>query len=220
MTLIRYEIRDRCRKQLTKYLLRAISMVPPLNLPLVLDMGCGTGVPSIALSQHLNCKIHAVDADRKAVEHFRRKITELNLSERIILYEQSVFKMNFPDNYFDLVIAEGLLNVIGFKTGLSLAGKYMKEGGYFIIHDAYQDHNSKQALIQKLGYALIGSFVLDEQVWWNEYYHCLEMHLQNLGEDAESGRFNDDRREIEQYRERPGLFRSIYYVLLRPELNT
>jgi SAM-dependent methyltransferase len=207
------EIRDRCRQNLIRYLLRAISYLPDLDHPLVLDMGCGSGVPSLTLAEHLDSTIYAVDDDEKVIDHLRKKIKRLKLSEKIVVIRQSVFEMTFTEGHFDLVIAEGLLNVIGFKQGLALAAKYLKAGGHFILHDEYRDHEKKLQIFPKRGLTLTGSFLLDEQVWWKEYYQCLESHLQGLDQNIVSKEFGNELREMAQYRKNPGLFRSVYYIL-------
>jgi len=213
MTPETLEIRDRCRQNLIGYLKKAISFLPELYHPLILDMGCGTGVPAIALAEHTGGTIYAVDNNEQVIEHLKKKIESLGLAERIVVYQHSVFQMAFPEDHFDLVIAEGLLNVIGFKPGIALAGNFLKDGGYFIIHDEYRDQKRKLNMLQKNGYTLIGSVVLDEQVWWNEYYQCLEFQLQNFDNEIVIKRFGDEFREIAQYKQQPGLFRSAYYIL-------
>ena len=39
MNLNPYTIRDRCRRNLNKYTLRAFSLIPQIEKPLILDMG-------------------------------------------------------------------------------------------------------------------------------------------------------------------------------------
>ena len=42
----RFEIRDRCRRNLNRYTLRAFSLIPVPADPYILDVGCGSGVPT------------------------------------------------------------------------------------------------------------------------------------------------------------------------------
>jgi predicted RNA methylase len=68
-----YEIRDNCRKNLNKYTLRAFSLIPKIENPLILDMGCGTGVPTLALMEACNCSMYAVDVDNLSLLWLFRK---------------------------------------------------------------------------------------------------------------------------------------------------
>ena len=49
-----FDIKDKCRKGLLKYLSKAISIIPAIEGPLILDVGCGSGVPTLALAEIFN----------------------------------------------------------------------------------------------------------------------------------------------------------------------
>lgn len=219
MNLQPFEIKDNCRQHLTKYLIQAISILPNKNNSLILDVGCGTGVPTLALSSEFENVIFAVDNNEANYKCLKEKIETLNLSNRIIPIQKSVFEMDFTENIFDIVIAEGLLNVIGFETGLSIVDKYVKENGYFIIHDEYKNHEEKLKLIQKHNYMVINSFVLDENIWWNEYYKHIEYQLLKIDRNVVVTIFSNELNEIELYKKQSDLFRSIYYILKKNRLN-
>lgn len=62
-----FNIKDNCRKNLLKYLLKAISTIPAIENPLILDVGCGCGVPTLALAENYDGNIIAVDIDAKSI---------------------------------------------------------------------------------------------------------------------------------------------------------
>jgi ubiquinone/menaquinone biosynthesis C-methylase UbiE len=207
------KIKDTCRGNLTSYLIQAISVLPRLNNPLILDMGCGSGVPTLILAQHFNSTIYAVDTDETALEYLEEKIAGLNLGDRIIVMHRSVYDLDFAAQHFDMIVAEGLLNMTGFDAGLSLADRFIKDDGYFIIHDEYAHPDEKEEIIRRSGYRLIHSFILDEQVWWKDYIQCLEKKLGSLDQKTRSVLFKNEMNEIRLYKEQPLSFRSIYYIL-------
>ncbi len=45
-----FKIKDNCRKGLLKYLKKAISIIPTIKNPEILDAGCGSGVPTLMTS--------------------------------------------------------------------------------------------------------------------------------------------------------------------------
>ena len=73
MNLNAYEIRDKCRRNLNKYTIKAFLSIPKIDNPLILDMGCGTGVPTLALGEICNGNIYAVDSDNSCLFWFKEK---------------------------------------------------------------------------------------------------------------------------------------------------
>ncbi len=204
-----YEIRDRCRRNLNKYTVEAFSLIPPIDKPLILDMGCGTGVPALALTKISNGRIYAVDSDDSCLLWLEEKVKALNCADRIKVIHASAFDENLFDEKFDIILAEGLLNVIGFETGLPVLIKHLKDIGYLIIHDEFKSAREKRALFKKYNLEMLSSFVLDENVWRDAYYRCLEK-LISKGDD---GLFEKERYEIMEFKKNPEILRSRYYVL-------
>jgi len=61
-----YKIKDNCRAGLLKYLSQAVTLLPKINDPKVLDIWCGTGVPTIWLAENYGGAITANDTDQAA----------------------------------------------------------------------------------------------------------------------------------------------------------
>lgn len=207
------EIKDICRKGLIKYLLKAVSLIPHIEKPLILDIGCGSGIPTLALADIYDGIIYAVDSDKTALTRLEEKIKSLNLSDKIITIHSSVFNIKFIEKKFDIVLAEGLLNEIGFKKGLSIINRNIKEKGYCIIHDEYSDHKNKIKIFKKNNYKLIDSFTLNEDIWWNDYCQCLEKKITSYNDKNISKLFKIELQEIQLYKKNPEKFRSIYYII-------
>jgi cyclopropane fatty-acyl-phospholipid synthase-like methyltransferase len=47
-----YKIKDKSRKGLLKYMVKAFSLIPLSHSPKILDIGCGTGVPTIWVAEN------------------------------------------------------------------------------------------------------------------------------------------------------------------------
>lgn len=207
------EIKDTCRKGLIKYLLKALSNIPQLEKPLILDIGCGTGVPTIAMADIYTGKIYAVDSDKKSLSHLKEKTDRLNLFSRITVIHSSVFDLKFTNIKFDIVLAEGLLNIIGFENGLQIVSRYIKDDGYFVIHDEIKNHNKKLKIIERNQYKLLDSFELNEDIWWKDYYDELERKITAFSDKNIRDLFKRELDEIEMYKKNPARFRSMYYIL-------
>lgn len=215
MTSDYYKIKDGARKGLLNYMAKVFSDVPTRENPVILDIGCGTGVPTIWLAENYGGNITAIDTDKDALEWLEAKIIENGLEDQILLKNISFFDLEAEPCSFDLVLAEGFLNVVGFERGFVRVIGLMKKGGYFVIHDEYSDHDVKCEFIRQQGCALIGSVLLDEKVWWDDYYGPLEERINSLDSGGKKHGFKSDLKEIELYKQDPLLFRSVYYIVRR-----
>ena len=114
MTAEYYRIIDACRRGLLTYLERVITQIPLKENISVLDAGCGTGVPTLFLAGQLNCKITALDTDKKALDFLKEKAEHAGMGYRVKIINNSATDHHFEESSFDIILAEGLLNIIGF----------------------------------------------------------------------------------------------------------
>jgi ubiquinone/menaquinone biosynthesis C-methylase UbiE len=127
--------KDRVRKCLLKYTRRAFRMLPKLDKPLILDIGCGSGMPTMELARLSDGEIVGLDIDQSLLDVLRRNIEKAGLSDRVKVINCSFFDMEFPDGGFDIIWAEGSINVIGFKRGLQQWKRFLKPNGFMVAHD-------------------------------------------------------------------------------------
>jgi hypothetical protein len=121
------------------------------------------------------------------------------------LLNLSKFKLKF-----NIILAEGVLNVVGFDRGLRILLENLKNPGYLIIHDEYQNDSQKRMRFNKNQLDLVASFKLDKNIWWNEYYSCLEKKIDEIGNNS---LFHKEINEINEYKINSEKFESIFYVL-------
>jgi hypothetical protein len=86
----------------------------------------------------------------------------------------------------------------------------LKRGGHLLLHDEWNTGSRKKEIFAARGLKLVDSFYLGEDVWWNEYYKCLE---KKIGSSGRNDLFRQELTEISQYHAHPERFRSIYYIL-------
>jgi cyclopropane fatty-acyl-phospholipid synthase-like methyltransferase len=208
-----FQIRDRCRQGLLKYLAEAFDLVPEGGDREILDLGSGTGVPTMWVAEHLQGNIVALDSDCDALEWLELKCMKAGLSERIVTLCSSFNDHDFGERQFDIIIAEGFFNVIGFHDGFSRVIRLLKPGGYMIIHDDSSDQEAKKNLFDRNGCKLLRLKLLDEKVWWNDYYSRLETEINSPGNSHLRSYFHGDIAEIELYKNDPSQFMSVYYLV-------
>ena len=205
-----YAIRDACRARLVPYTLRALAAIPLGTEPSLLDAGCGTGVPTLAVARVCGGRIDAVDTDAAQISWLQTKVNAAGMAATVRAICGSITDTALCPGPYDAVIAEGLLNVIGTERGLRLLVDRTRHGGHLLIHDEYANDAYKRALFSSMGLALVYTAVLDPSVWWEEYYSCLDDRIRT-GHDPNW--YQAERDEIAAYRRHPDACASIYYVL-------
>ena len=212
--------KDRIRKRLLKYTRKAFRMLPQLDKPRILDIGCGSGVPTMELARLSSGEIIGIDIDQDMLDALRGKIEKAGLSDRVKVINRSLFDMEFPDESFDVIWAEGSINVIGFKKGLQEWRRLLKPGGFMVVHDERGNVEEKLEQISSCGYGLLGYFELDEKMWWTEYFAPLEklvLETQAKYPDAPGvlEAVHSAQREIDMFKKSPDLNSSVCFVMKR-----
>ena len=190
--------RDQFRKNLLKYTRQAFEAIPVSEKPLILDLGCGSGVQTIELAKLSGGHVSAVDIDPFALEKVRLKAVEENLESQIDILQESIKDLSFLRQKFDIIWAEGSIYVVGFESGLTEWRKHLVSGGHLAIHDDARNTPQKLRLISKCGYEVTSYFEISYQVWWEEYYQPLELYIDELLNTDVS--YYNIRNEIKQFK--------------------
>ncbi|MCK4567850.1 MAG: class I SAM-dependent methyltransferase, partial [Candidatus Thorarchaeota archaeon] len=66
------EIRDSLRINLLEFARTAFKILPPMDNPSILDIGCGSGIQTIELAKMCNGHITAIDIDVPALALLQR----------------------------------------------------------------------------------------------------------------------------------------------------
>jgi len=172
--------KDLLRKSLVKYMRKAFHMLPGLDKPHILDIGCGSGVPTIELARLSDGQITGLDIDQHLLDRLISKIEEAGLSDRVKAVKGSMFDMDFASESFDVIWAEGSISAIGFKKGLEEWRRFLKPDGFLVVHDEAGEITDKLELINDCDYELIDYFTISEDTWWTEYYAPLEQKIDEM----------------------------------------
>ena len=147
-----HETTSLCIKNLEKY------VKPNDN---VIDVGCGSGILSIAASYLTDGSLKAVDLDKLAVNVSRENFALNNLKNRIEVEEASL--LTKETKKYDVIVANILAHII--ELMLEDAYKLLEDGGYFITSGIIKD--KKDELLEKM---LKQGFKLVEETSDNEWY--------------------------------------------------
>ena len=147
-----HETTSLCIKNLEKY------VKPHDN---IIDVGCGSGILSIAASYLTDGEIKAVDLDKLAVDVSRENFALNNLENRITVEEASL--LTKETKKYNVIVANILAHII--ELMLDGAYKLLEDGGYYITSGIIKD--KKDELLEKM---LKRGFKLVEETSDNEWY--------------------------------------------------
>lgn len=212
------EIKHKCRSNFNEYLRKALGCINHTKQMNALDIGCGTGVSVLEIAKRTNWQIIAVEPDEHCLLFLNNKIQELNLIDKVETVHGSIEEVQFPGKKFDVILAEGLFNIIGFDKGFTTCSYYLKNNGFMIIHDELKDRENKLKIFSDKGFNLITSFILNEKIWWDKYYSCMEKQIHEFERVKQQIHdtkkyFGHEKAEIEMYKVNPLNFQSVYYVV-------
>ncbi len=172
--------RDIFRKNFLEFTRKAFHLIPTMDYPHILDIGCGSGVQTIELAMQCNGNFVAIDINEQDLAKLRYHVNVRKLTHRIQVLNCSFRDMEFPDGAFDIIWAEGIGGFITIESSLKDWKRLIKPKGFLVLHDEARKLSSKLDVVTKYGYSLKGHFLLPEDSWWKRYYEPLENKLISL----------------------------------------
>jgi len=199
-------------------------MLPKLDNPRILDVGCGSGVPTMELARLSNGEIIGLDIDQSALDILTKKTIRAGLSDRVKTTNHSVLNMEFAKESFDIIWSEGCIHVVGFEKGLREWRRFLKPNGYMVVHDGQDNIDEKLEQISSYGYKLLGHFLLSVDTWWVEYFVPLKKlvaeTLAKYGDDPKIlEAVGSSQREIDRFKENPERNGSVFFIMRRDDIN-
>lgn len=209
---------DHFRERLLKYTRQAYQCLPKIEKPRILDVGCGSGLPTIELASLSDGEIVGIDINQSRLDKLNRRIKEGGLSNRVRTMKLSLLDIAFPDESFDIIWAEGATWIIGFEKGLKEWKRLLKTKGFLVVHDEIEIVSSKLKKIKSYGYKLINHFKLPEDVWWTEYFKPLEKRMEKLCTKYKNNSealkiLNKFQNDINMFKRNPKKHRSAFYIM-------
>ena len=210
--------KDHLREGLVKYTRKAFQIVPKRPMPRILDIGCGSGIPTMELAKSSDGEITAIDTSQTALDRLASKINKAGLTNRVKTEKRSMLNMDFPKESFDIIWAEGSISVIGFERGIKEWRRFLKTGGFLVVHDDLGNLTEKREQISQCGYELVDHFILSEDIWWNEYYAPLEKRFNEIrakhaGDKKTIAVLENDQLEIDAFKRDHKRYRSVFFVM-------
>lgn len=226
---------------LTKRALHLLPDLPPE--PVVLDLGCGPGVQTLALARELGVPITAVDVYQPFLDRLDKAAREAGLDHLITTRAGSMDELPEAEGSVDLIWSEGAIFILGFEEGLKTWRPVLKTNGLVMASEVtwltgspspepvefwsasyplITDIQSNLARAEKAGFEPIAHFSFPSSDWFPDFADPLaarldELEAQGISDPDLAETVRDSRREIEVYREFGDEFGYVYYVLRKLE---
>lgn len=157
----------------------------------IADIGCGTGASTVVLARELDAHVTAVDFVPGFLSRLEAAASRAGVTDRIATLEASMDALPFERAQFDAIWSEGAIYNMGFAAGVEAWREYLKPDGILAVSELtwltghrppelqthwkteYPEVNTaagKLAVLEGLGFAPIGYFVLPEHCWLDNYY--------------------------------------------------
>jgi SAM-dependent methyltransferase len=222
---------------------QAFQMLPKVDGPEILDVGCGQGGPTLELARLSGGQVTGLDIDQAALDALARRAGEERLSDRLQVVLGSMRNMESADESFDVICSEGSMWILGFERALGEWRRLVRPCGFLVVHKmawlrpdppseirscwqlAYPGIRTVAEYVEQVpehGYDLVGHFVLPEDFWWADY--CARM-LARLGElrkkyaehQAAQKVLDQEQRAADLYQKHTKWYGSMFLVMQRDE---
>jgi len=208
---------EQLREIFLKYTREAFQMLPKLDKPCILDIGCGTGIPTIELTRLSSGEVIGIDIDQDALEKLNKKIEMKGLSARVSTINCSLYKTDLPDKHFDILWDEGVIHILDLKKSLKECSRLLKPNGFLVMGEMIKWIKDKFGVFSNFGFKLINQVLLPEKCWWIEYYKPLEKRIQELRKKYPRSqnleKLRQYEREVEMVKKNPMEFNCAFYIM-------
>ena len=221
---------------------RAMALVPELRpTPEILDLGCGPGRQSLVLARETGGRVTAVDMIPPFLAQLDERAEAEHLADRIETVNASMDDLPYEDESFDLIWSEGAIYNIGFLHGLRSWHRLLRPGCSLAVteatwltdtppdrtrqfwdtnYPAMQGQQANERAVGDAGYRLLGSFVLPEAEWWDDYYTPIDERIIALrrerSDDAWVAALDAAEEESSIVRTCGDTFGYVFYVMQKP----
>lgn len=168
---------EELRRRFLEQSRQAYRLLPPLEQPRILDIGCGRGQQTLELARLGGGEVIGIDIDKAALSRLQQRIDRENLGDRITAIHTSLFDNGFDDHCFDLLWEEGVLHLLDASRSFSECRRLLRPGGYLVMHETIVWFNSKRGTLKDSGFELFDRHMLPKHFWWTDYGAPLEERI-------------------------------------------
>lgn len=196
---------------------RAYRLLPPLERPRILDIGCGRGQQTLELARLGEGEIVGIDVDPAAVSELRRRVERAGLQDRVRALRVSLLENDFESGRFDVLWEEGVLHLLDPAACLPECRRLLQPGGHLVMHETIEWFERTRELLAAAGFEIVGRHMLPEHFWWTDYGEPLEKRIRAFRRDrgaaADSPELAAHERVVASIKSDPGKMDCGIYVV-------
>ncbi len=98
----------------------------------ILDYGCGNGIHSIPLARMGAKKVVGIDLSEKSLEIAEERVKKENLKDKVEFLKMDCEKMEFPDNYFNIIFDGGTFSSLDLQKVYPELARVLKPDGFLL----------------------------------------------------------------------------------------
>jgi ubiquinone/menaquinone biosynthesis C-methylase UbiE len=106
-----------------------------INTKHILDYCCGTGIYSILPALN-GAFVEGIDISKKSIDIAKERAKSLQVLNNCSFNQADADHLNFPDNYFDLIVVYGSLSYLDLESSYKELSRVIKSDGELIIIDS------------------------------------------------------------------------------------
>jgi SAM-dependent methyltransferase len=207
---------DRLRESFLPFLKAMYQLLQAPRAAAVLDIGCGTGVPTLAFAALTSGTVVGLDMDVRRLAVLSKRIEDRGLEGRVSVVEGHIESMPFEPEGFDIVWGEGAIRAIGFAQALEALAPFIRAGGYLVLHDDAGRYQRKLRTVEVSAFDLHAFLLIPPAVWWRLYYAPLEKALETATSAVPPYDLGQLRAEVGRLKKSPDLAKSVYFAMRKP----
>jgi SAM-dependent methyltransferase len=167
------------RESFLEHTRQAWQLLPPFEsvTPRILDIGCGTGTPTLELARLSGGEVVGIDIDEAALEVLHRRSIAAGLDGRITTHCVSLLQTGFADASFDLLWEEGVLHMLDVDRSLGECRRLLKFGCHLVMHETTRWLDGIRRQLADHGFAVRAEHPLPEHIWLTHWAEPLDARL-------------------------------------------
>jgi SAM-dependent methyltransferase len=208
---------EELRQGFLKYTREAYALLPVLDHPRILDIGCGSGLPTIELARLGGGEVVGMDPDVSALATLRRRPEFQELGGRVKTVNASLLDTALEDESFDVLWEEGVLHLLDSATSFPCCLRLLKTDGFLVMHETVVWFEQTREQLPLFGFSVAGQLLLPTCCWWTGYYAQLEERIRKLrdehGDEVDASALAGYEKQVSMVKADPPRFDCGFYVV-------
>ena len=160
----------------------AFAMLPAMDRPRVLDIGCGQGLQTMELARLSGGEVVGIDIDEAALARFLERLEQSGFRSQITVRMCSLFEPGLAAESFDILWEEGVLHLLQPDGSFAACHRLLRRGGFLVMHETIGWFEATSPRLPELGFSLVDRHLLPRHFWWTEYGAPLERRVRAFRE--------------------------------------